>query len=497
MKKSISKKIFLITIGFIGVLIILMMLFQLLFFQKFYVNKKKEILENSVQKFVSTYSYNIKSEGSLYTALLNFEQKNSSKVGIYSSSGEAMYLPEMGSSQSESSKFLSRILGTLYIKNDYADALLSSHKTITTIYQDPNSNLKHIVSISPMSLRTKNDSIIIAVSSFEVIQEASSIIGEFYIFIFIAVLVLGLILSYIYNALISKPLIKLNNTAQKMSSMDFSEQCSVNSEDEIGNLAKTLNFLSINLSKALSDLRDRNRQLQADISRERQLEKIRKDFIAGVSHELKTPIGIIEGYAEGLKDNIVEGEARDFYLDVIIDESKKMNKLVLDMLELSKLESADISIKPRPFNLIEVTEKIIKKLQILADEKHLHILRLYEIGENITVIGDDFKIEQVISNFLNNAIKYTNPHEKININIFSEGNLAKFEIENTGVFLNKNDLEKVWHQFYRVDKSRSRESGSYGLGLAIVKQILTLHHSTFGVKNTSTGVMFFFTLQKQ
>ena len=178
--------------------------------------------------------------------------------------------------------------------------------------------------MAPFTSSNNKTYIVIAVTSFQNITEATQVIQDFYKYIGIVVIALGLILSYIYSDLISKPLISINKTAKKLSALDFSEKCTVERDDEIGSLAKTLNFLSQNLYNALEDLKIKNAKLKEEVEKERRLENLRKDFIAGVSHELKTPIGIISGYAEGIKDGIADDESRDVYLDIIIDEAKKM-----------------------------------------------------------------------------------------------------------------------------------------------------------------------------
>ncbi|GFP76831.1 sensor histidine kinase [Clostridium fungisolvens] len=486
MKQSISKRIFVITFGLIIALMVAAALFQMFFFERFYTDKKTNLLVASVESFKDSYS-GTTNRNAIISGLNNLQYSASAQAGIYSSNG----LPMFGSDQSLD--VTSSIFNSLISPDNISD-IFSSGKTLSQVYDDKKHNIKHIVVITPMSINTKNDSILITVYSFQSIKEASSIIGQFYKYIFIALIFIGLILSFIYSDLISKPLKRLNKVARKMSSMDFTEKCIADREDEIGDLAKTLNFLSENLSNALTDLRTKNQKLQADIEKERKLEKIRKDFIAGVSHELKTPIGIIEGYAEGLKDNIVDGEAKDIYLDIIIDESNKMNKLVMDMLELSRLESDSNKLQIDTFDIIALTNEILFKYSNNFAEKNLKINKSYSDENIIMVIGDEFKIESVITNFITNAIKYTNENESINIFIGVDNTKALFSIENTGAFLQKDDLEKVWVQFYRVDKARSRSEGSSGLGLAIVKQMLTQHNSTFGVRNTANGVEFFFDL---
>ena len=349
----------------------------------------------------------------------------------------------------------------------------------------------------PFSLNSKNDSIIIAITSFQAIEEASALIKDFYKYIILIVIVIGLILSYVFSNLISKPLVKLNKSAKKMSAMDFSEKCDIEREDEIGNLAKTLNFLSKNLSNALDDLKIKNKKLEEDIEKERELEKLRKDFIAGASHELKTPIGIISGYAEGIKDGIVDHKDQGVYLDIIIDEAEKMNKLVMDMLELSKLEAGKIDLHIIDFSLTELTEEVLVKNSVDINKNNLTVIKNYSPTDDLYVQGDDFKIEQVLTNFVTNAIKYSEPNNQIIIDIKPvEEDKIYFSIENTGAHIPDSDINKIWTQFYRGDTSRNRGSRSTGLGLSIVKNLLQAHESEFGVMNTENGVKFYFTLKK-
>ena len=495
-KNSVSKKIFFITFSFIILLISISFIIQYFFFDNFYASKKTKNLVESVNKFRTLYSEDTNNSTMLYKALSSFELSNNAKIAIYSTNGNIKYITDRENANLESSRLLNTIFKTLINNNDYAKALAKSNGVYTTTFEDIHKNIKNIVCLAPMSLDKNNDSIIIAITSYQEIHDASSAILELYVYVGIGVILLGFILSLIYSTMLSKPLKNLNHVAIKMSSMDFSEKCPVDSNDEIGNLGKTLNFLSQNLSAALKDLKLKNKKLKEDIEKERALEKLRKDFIAGVSHELKTPIGIIEGYAEGLKDNIVEGEAREFYLDVIIDESKKMNNMVMDMLELSKLESGHISLKINPFDIKTLTEITIEKYKNKFKEGNIKINLVFNLTNSL-VLGEEFKIEQVITNFITNALKYTPDNQEINILLEEKDSRVIFIIENTGVHIPKDCLDKIWHQFYRLDKSRSRAMGSSGLGLSIVKTILTLHNSKFGVNNSTKGVVFYFDLPKK
>ncbi|MPQ42973.1 sensor histidine kinase [Clostridium tarantellae] len=498
MKRSISKRIFIITFGIMLFLVNFIMCFQIFFFQKFYLDTKSKNLKNSVMKFRTLYSFDITNSKTLYKALSSFEMDHNAKIAIYSTAGKVQYLADPNSADSEIIIRLNQIFRELYYDSDFTNSLLNSNQAQIKLYNSSEFDSKYIVCMVPFSLSSEKDSVLIAITSFKPIEDAVYVIKEFYKYILIVVIILGLILSYIYSNLISKPLIKITKTAKKMSAMDFSEKCAmheVSREDEIGDLATTLNFLSLNLSNALDNLKIKNSKLKEDIENERRLEKLRKDFIAGVSHELKTPIGIISGYAEGLKDGIADENSKDIYLDIIIDEADKMNKLVLDMLELSKLESGKMELTLNNFSLYELISDVTMKNLVDIRHKDLEIIKEIPEKDDFIVVGDEFKIEQVLTNFLTNAIKYTPKNEKIIIALHRHNDLIYCSIENTGVTFSESELSKIWNQFYRGDKSRNRNSKSTGLGLSIVKNILQLHDSSFGALNTNKGVKFYFTLK--
>lgn len=477
-------------------LIVGFMVFQAFFFQMYYIDKKSEDLQNAVLQFRTLYQFsgNVNSK-ELDSAMSLFDSENTAKIAIFSTDGHIKYTVGQNSNPAIE-ETLNSIFDKLYYDKRYTNNFIESNKIVTTVSDGENGE-KHIVSMAPFSLHVPNDSIIIAITPFKPIQEASLIIKDFYKAVFLILILLCLLLSYIFSNLISKPLLKLNQTAKKMSSMDFSEKCIVKRDDEIGSLATSLNFLSSNLSTALEDLNIKNKALEKEIERERELDKFRKSFIAGVSHELKTPIGIISGYAEGLKDGIVDDESKDIYLDVIIDEANKMNKLVLDMLNLTKLEHGKTELLKSEFSLKDLITTLLSKHKSNFIEKDFKIMTYFDESDNFNVLADSFKIEQVLTNFIINAINYTPDHEYINVKLTRSDTDILFSIENTGVFLSDEALDKVWTQFYRVDDSRNRDSGSSGLGLSIAKNILELHNSDFGAKNTNLGVEFYFTLKSK
>ncbi len=493
-KFSISKKLFLITFGLIFTVLIFSMLFQNLFFEEFYLSKKIKDMTREINKFSELYSYNITDDKNLIEELFRIEQQNNSKVAIFSKDGQLKYLTNYVNNTDDFktlTAFCTELLNDKYLINK----VITTGKTETTVFENKYSNTTKIGTVGAMSLNSKNDSLIVAVSSMQPINEATDVIKEFYFYLFLGFSIIGIFLSSVYANLISKPLVNINKVAKRMSAMDFTVKCEESSDDEIGNLATTLNFLSSTLKNALDDLKLKNKKLEEDIEKERKLEEMRKDFVASVSHDLKTPIGIIEGYAEGLKDGIATGEDALFYLETIIDESHKMNKLVTNMLELSKLESGNLELVIDRFNILRLVRKLLKSFKLEFDLKNIK-LELKTDLEYCYVMGDVFQLEQVLTNLISNALKYTPKGNDVIIEVNNINDIIIIAIENKGIHIPEEEIDNLYNKFYRIDKARNSSNNSNGLGLAIVKRILNLHESSHSLFNTEDGVKFTFTLKK-
>jgi two-component system sensor histidine kinase VanS len=469
---------------------------QVFFFEKFYSYKKIESLVQEVNKFHDLYALNIDTDADLYKALQKFENDNNAKVIITSPKGDVRYFSNNINGDKESYDTLAAFGTELINDKDLINEVITDSKTNYKVFENKSSGLKKIGVVSPMSLTSKNDSLIFCISSIQPIKEASEVISEFFIYLFWGLITVSIILALIYSNLISKPLVTLTYAANKMSKMDFSVICETNRDDEIGSLAKSLNFLSKNLHSALLDLQHKNKKLEQDIEKERQLDNMRKEFIDNVSHELKTPIGIIEGYAEGVKDGIVSGEDANMYLETIIDEAKKMSVLVTNMLELSKLESGTTKQNPEAFNINRLITKVLKKHKPDFDENKFNVI-INSSTPYSYVYADPFQMEQVFTNLITNAIKYTPPSNNININIEEISDKFRISVQNMGVTIPEDQISKLFDKFYRLDKSRERtQKNSTGIGLSIVKNILHLHNSEFNLQNIAGGVEFYFYLEK-
>ncbi|SFW98187.1 Signal transduction histidine kinase [Thermoactinomyces sp. DSM 45891] len=325
-----------------------------------------------------------------------------------------------------------------------------------------------------------------AVTSLQPVNEAVQMIKGYYVYLIILVLVLTILLSFYYSKQIARPLLQINKTTKKIAQLDFSEMISVDSKDEIGDLSKNINELSSKLQSYIEKLQD-------DIEKEKQLENTRKEFIAGVSHELKTPLSIMKSCVSILRDGVATHK-KDHYFNAMEKEVDKMDLLIVDMLELAKFESGTYKLDMQSFYIDEVIEQISDQLIWRMERKHLQIEK--ELN-HVKVTANQNRIEQVLTNFITNAIRYTPEGKRIVISTTIERGRVKICVENKGAHIPQTQLDKIWERFYRTDAARKRSTGGTGLGLSISKKILELHDASYGVQNTEDGVLFYFFLKTE
>lgn len=347
-------------------------------------------------------------------------------------------------------------------------------------------DIKYKLLMKPIKEKDGSVTYIYAMASLQPVDEAVQMVQDYYIYIIAFVVVLIFLASFYYSKQIAKPLLKINDTTKKIAHLDFTEKIPITSKDEIGDLSKNINILSNKLNSHIG-------QLEQDIEKERKLENTRKEFISGVSHELKTPLSIMKSCISILKDGVAEHK-KDYYFQAMEREVDKMDTLILDMLELAKFESGTYKMKMDAFYIDTVIEDICEHLSVEIEKKEL---RVHKNICSFEVIANQGRIEQVIVNFITNAIRYTPNKEDIIISTIDEKDRIKVCIENKGTHIEEEQLDKIWDRFYRVDAARHRSQGGTGLGLAISKNILELHDAEYGVENTEDGVLFYFYLPKK
>jgi signal transduction histidine kinase len=289
-------------------------------------------------------------------------------------------------------------------------------------------------------------------------------------------LVIGIFLTLYLTKVISKPLIKIGEATREIAKGDFDIKLSISSDDEVGQLAKDIRAMT----KQLKEYRDSKRQ-----------------FISNISHDLRTPITYIKGYSAVMRDlPVIDEQEWRRNLDVIYNEAKRMEYLVSDLFQLTKLEEGKIALHKEHINIIPWLESIVASRQLMLDNQ-LISCKVVANKPDVMVTIDQHRLGQAVINIIENSIRYTPKNGYINVSVCEEETSVSFEIQDNGIGISKEDLSHIWERFYRADKSRSRESGGSGLGLAIVKEIVEVHGGSVDVKSSEgEGTSFYVNIPK-
>ncbi|MFV0528565.1 MAG: ATP-binding protein [Lachnospiraceae bacterium] len=330
-------------------------------------------------------------------------------------------------------------------------------------------------------------------SPLESIRESVDTANLFYFYVGIPIILAATVLIWIITRKILKPISELSEISQKMARLDFDTKYQPHGKSEIDILGENFNSMSSQLENTITQLKSVNLQLQKDIEQKTEIENIRTEFLDSVSHELKTPISLIQGYAEGLKDNINDDEeSKEFYCEVIIDEAAKMNTMVKKLLSLNQLESGYDAVTLERFDIVALIHDMLQSSSLLFQQKEINVI--FTETEPVHVWADEFKIEEVLTNYLTNALNHVDEQKIIEIKIEHHDNGVRVSVFNSGLPIPKEDITQIWNKFYKVDKARTREYGGSGIGLSIVKAIMESMQQKCGVENYDNGVLFWFDL---
>ena len=312
------------------------------------------------------------------------------------------------------------------------------------------------------------------------IKDNVTIFNKFITYIGIAITLIGIVVAYIFSSYFTKPIMQLSELAKKMAAMDFDARYEGNDKGEIGILGESMNYMSSRLEQNIAQLKSANLELQRDIDKKVKIDQMRTEFLSNVSHELKTPIALIQGYAEGLKEGIT-------------DEANKMNMMVKKLLTLNQIEFGDEELVMERFDIIELVSSVVNANELRAGQKGIKII-FNQADEHIDVWSDEYKIEEVITNYISNAINHCDFEKRIEVNVKKNGDNIRVSVFNTGKNIPEEDINNIWGKFYKVDKARTREYGGNGIGLSIVKAIMDSYGKEYGVRNLDNGVEFWFDL---
>lgn len=315
-----------------------------------------------------------------------------------------------------------------------------------------------------------------------------------YFYVGILAIVVGCVAMFFISSAYVRPIHEMALVAKRMSQLDFDARVRHHTKDEIGELGSSINSMSEELEATISELKTANAKLTKDIEEKTQIDEMRKEFLSHVSHELKTPIALIQGYAEGLKENILDDpENREFYCEVIMDEADRMNTMVKRLLALNELEFGTDKVNFERFDIVELIRNINASSEILLQQSNVELQ--FDDEAPVYVWADEFLIEEVYSNYLTNAIHYTGEGGKVAVFLEEKQDMLRISVFNEGEPIPEEELEKIWIKFYKIDKARTREYGGSGIGLSIVAATMKLHGRAYGAYNRENGVVFYFELE--
>lgn len=497
---SLRMKITLIILLIISVLLLSIGLLNNFGLRWFYQNEKvseiKEAylkIDNEVMKIGSSGQHIIDESteesvinNSLKSIILDYSNKYNITIALVDSfTNKAIY-----SSAREGDGLISRIQDG-FIGNQNQDILYRNNNYTIILHK----TMQNTSFIEGFGYCSDNQTMVIMSTPVASLKESVSISNRFLIYMAIIGFIITVILTFIIAKMITYPILELAEISNKMGKLDFTAKYIGNRSDEIQTLGLNMNYMSDRLKKAIDELQEANELLKEDIKRKEAIDEMRKDFIANVSHELKTPIALIQGYAEGLNEGLCEDEeSRKYYTEVILDESEKMNKMVKQLLTLSSLESGNSILHKENFNLTSLIESVLGSISILIGEKNVNIE--FDSDNEIFLNADEFKIEEVVTNYISNSIHHVSDSGEIKINVSDDGENITFSVYNTGNPIPEKDLNNIWEKFFKVDKAHSRAYGGSGIGLSIVKAIVEAHNGTVAVRNILDGVEFSFKIPK-
>lgn len=463
-----------------------------LFFEDYSINNKIDILDDTYGFINEAYDSekNFLNEEEIYN-IQRLSETNNVKIYVFTEN-LVWEFPQIEEDGQEYLRIYSYLQDYIFrgINKDITAEELTKNKNYS-IYKlyDKKIDASYVELIGDLD----NNYIVYMRTNLESIQESVVIANRFIAIAGTVAIIFGSIIMFYISNKFTKPILELSEIAKKMKDLDFSIEYEVDRKDEIGVLGNYINSLSKELEYTISELKNANNEMRLVIESKTKINERQQDFVSNISHELKTPIAIIQGYAEGLKENVYEDEEnRDYYCDVIIDEAYKMNQMVKKLISLSYLESGESQIEFVNFDIVALIKEIVKSKTILFEQKDISFI--FNYTEAIYVWGDVYATEEVINNYVSNAINHADNERVIEINLEHRDNSLRVNVFNSGKNIPENELDKVWDKFYKVDKARTREYGGSGIGLSIVKAIMNSLNQEFGVKNYSNGVEFWFEL---
>lgn len=481
MVHSIKKQFAIIFIVLMTSTILACLLVNNIFLEKFYLSNKQKVLLGAYNKInmsdISSDSFDIEIQKICWKY----------NIGIIIMDADSKILKASGNDVDILGR---QLLDNLFGRVEKNEILEEKNGSIMQIAFDQRTQTEYI----EMWGILKNGNIYLMRSALEGIKDSVAIANRFLTYVGFSAVFLSAIIIFYVSQKITEPILELASISGKMTHLDFEAKYTGKSKTEIAILGQNINELSATLEETISELKTANNELKKDIEKKNEIDEMRKEFLSNVSHELKTPIALIQGYAEGLKEGINDdAESREFYCDVIMDEASKMNIMVKKLLTLNQLEFGNDVVAMERFDIVALITNYVQSAEILTKQNEISV-RMEEYPP-VYVWADEFKTEEVFTNYFSNAMNHCANEKIIDVKLVKEERKVRISVFNTGEPIPEDSIEHIWEKFYKVDKARTREYGGSGVGLSIVKVIMESMNQAYGVKNYDNGVEFWFELE--
>lgn len=487
MKYSINKQFAIIFIGLMTATILLCWFINNTFLGEYYLDNKMSVLRNAY-----TVVNRASSTGNILTDEFNIQiQKITEKHNInfiVLDADSKMLITSSNDPETMSKRLWDNFFNPKKEEEKSDPLEENEHYTIQRV-----TDARTLTEYVEMWGVLDNGNIFLFRSALEGIQDSVSIANRFLAYVGMISVIISAIIILMVSRKVTEPILELADISEKMMHLDFEAKYHGKSKTEIAILGNNINELSNTLETTISELKTANNELQKDIEKKNKIDEMRKDFLSNVSHELKTPIALIQGYAEGLREGINDDEeSREFYCEVIIDEAAKMNHMVKKLLTLNQLEFGNDVVSMERFDIAALIGNYLQSAEILAKQKEISVH--FNDRRSRFVWADEFKTEEVFANYFSNAINHVKGERIIDIKLEEMNEKVRVSVFNTGEPIPEECMEHLWEKFYKVDKARTREYGGSGVGLSIVKAIMESMNQKFGAINYENGVEFWFEL---
>ena len=486
MKRSFRRQLTFVFSAVMAGTLILMFFSGMIFLERYYIAEKKEQVMDAYKKFNTAAMEGTMDSETFHESISKFSMTDNISVVVMGTDGK---LRVYSTRNSEEMKFQ---LWDFILGRETIEMTRILEENENYILRQSLDRVSGMESMEMIGVLDTGDYFIMK-TPLESIRDSVLIANRFYALIGAAAIMISGLIIYLFSRKITKPVMELADISKRMTSLDFDAKFEARGENEIDVLGTHMNQLSETLEYTISELKTANNELRRDIEQKEKLDEMRKEFLANVSHELKTPLALIQGYAEGLKEGISDDpDSKEYYCEVIVDEAQKMNTMVKKLLTLNEMEFGQETISMERFNVAELIEGVAQSYMLLITQKEGK-LRM-KISDPLYVWSDELKIEEVLTNYISNACNHLDGDRIIEIKAEEKEGKTRISVFNTGKQIPEDELTRIWDKFYKVDKAHTRTYGGSGIGLSIVKAIMESVDGAYGVRNYSNGVEFWIEL---